>query len=70
MPPSLFLYDTTVVLSDATRTILFKQRSRNSFRARKTAACYLEGVLVLGVPHPSFDVSVKICRACFSGCNG
>ena len=20
-------------------------------------------------PHPSFDVSVKICRACFSGCN-
>ena len=21
-------------------------------------------------PHPSFDASVKICRACFRGCNG
>ena len=21
-------------------------------------------------PHPYFDASVKICRACFSGCNG
>ena len=32
---SLFMYDTTVVLSVA-RTILFEQRSWNSFRAKKT----------------------------------
>ena len=37
MPPSLFTYDTTVVLSVATSTILFEQRSWNSFKARKTA---------------------------------
>ena len=37
MPPSLFMYDTTVVLSVATSTILFEQRSWNSFKARKTA---------------------------------
>ena len=37
LPPSLFMYDTTVVLSVATSTILFEQRSWNSFKARKTA---------------------------------
>ena len=37
MPPSLLKYDTTVVLSVATSTILFGQRSWNSFKARKTA---------------------------------
>ena len=37
MPPSLFMYDTTVALSVATSTILFEQRSWNSFKARKTA---------------------------------
>ena len=31
------MYDTTVVLSVATSTILLKQRSWNSFKARKTA---------------------------------
>ena len=34
MPPSLFMYDTTVVLSIATSTILFEQRSWNSVKAR------------------------------------
>ena len=37
MPPSLFMYDTTVVLLVATSTILFEQRSWNYFKARKTA---------------------------------
>ena len=37
IPPSLFMYDTTVVLSVATSTILFEQRSWNYFKARKTA---------------------------------
>ena len=37
MPPSLFMYDTTVMLSVATSTILSEQRSWNSFKARKTA---------------------------------
>ena len=32
-----FMYDTTMVLSVATSTILFEQRSWNSFKARKTA---------------------------------
>ena len=36
MPPSLFMYDTTVVLSVPTRTILSAQFVRNSFKARKT----------------------------------
>ena len=37
MPPSLFMYDTTVLLSVSTSTILCMQRSWNSFKARKTA---------------------------------
>ena len=37
IPPSLFMYDTTVVLSVDTRTILSEQRSWNSFRAKNTA---------------------------------
>ena len=37
IPPSLFMYDTIVVLSVATSTILSEQRSWNSFKARKTA---------------------------------
>ena len=37
MPPSLFMYDTTVVLSVSTSTILCIQRSWNSCKARKTA---------------------------------
>ena len=37
MPPSLLIYETTVVLSVATRTILSEQRSWNSFRARNIA---------------------------------
>ena len=49
MPPSLFMYDTTVVLSVATSTTWFEQRSWNSFKAIKTAlipnslyaACFL-----------------------------
>ena len=39
--------------------------------------CFLEGttfplqcVPLIGHPNPSFDVSVKICKECFSGCNG
>ena len=36
MPPSLFMYDTTVVLSVATSTILSEQSSWNSFKAKKT----------------------------------
>ena len=36
MPPSLFMYDTTVVLSVAIRTILFVQQSYNYFKARQT----------------------------------
>ena len=36
MPPSLFMYDTTVALSVATSTILSEQRSWNSFKAKKT----------------------------------
>ena len=37
MPPSLFMYDTTVVLSVSTSIILCIQRSWNSCKARKTA---------------------------------
>ena len=37
MPPSFFMYDTTVVLSVATRTILSEQKSWNSFRDKNTA---------------------------------
>ena len=37
MPPPLFMYDTTVVLSVATITILSWPRSCNSFNAKKTA---------------------------------
>ena len=37
MPPSVLMYDTTVVLSVSTSTILCIQRSWNSFKARKTA---------------------------------
>ena len=37
MPPSLFMYDTTVVLSVAISIILSEQRSWNSFKARRTA---------------------------------
>ena len=55
MPPSLFMYDPTVVLSVATNTILFEQRSWNSFKARKTAlssrssyaTCFPEGTRFL-----------------------
>ena len=65
--------------------MLFEQRSWNSFRARKTAfsskwfICNLlsgRDQVPLAVhsfkwaPRPSFDASVNICRACFSGCNG
>ena len=84
MPPSLFMYDITVMLSVATRTILSEQRSCNSFRAKRPisilsnlyAACFLDGTkCLLQCAHlsehpPSFYVSVKICRACFIGCNG
>ena len=55
MPPSLSMYDTTVVLSVATSTILFEQSSWNSFKARKPtlnsrqlcAACFPGGTWFL-----------------------
>ena len=37
MSPSLFMYDTTVVLLVATSTTLFEQRPWNSFKVGKTA---------------------------------
>ena len=43
MPPSLFMYDPTVVLSVATSTILFEQRPWNSFGT----ACFPEGTRFL-----------------------
>ena len=74
------------MLSVANRIMLFEQRSWNSFTARKTAFSsrwFMCKNLLSGrdqvplsvcsfkwAPHPSFDASVKICRACFSGCNG
>ena len=85
MPPSLLKYDTTVVLSVSTSTILCMQRSWNSFKARKTALssrwfiCNLlpgrnRVPLVVRsfkiAPHPGFDVSVKIADHSLFGCNG
>ena len=84
-PPSLLIQANTVVLSVAIRTMLFKQRSWNSFRARKNTfssrwfMCSLlsgRDQVPLAVcsfkwaPHISFYASVKICRSYFSGCNG
>ena len=48
IPPSLLIQATTVVLSVATRTMLFEQRSWNSFKARKSyqGLCMLETSLV------------------------
>ena len=85
-PPSPVYIGNTAVLSVAMRTMLFKQRSWNSFFGLEKlplgldslcVTCFLEGttfplqcVPLIGHPNPSFDVSVKICKECFSGCNG